>query len=322
VAAVVIDTAEVAPQDRFEFWEAASAEVFEPLHVSRGREGSFSARLTRHRVGPLAVDHMLVDPSSARRTPELIRARDPVEIKLMLQLRGICAIAQDGRAAVVRPGELTSWHSSRPYTVSGQTRFEVLIVHCPSQLMGPCADRLRQSTARRVDGTTAIAVVVRQYLTTLVSGLVGEAFDPTCHGHLSEAALDLIRALLADADPRARAPKAAPRGTAVRLRAQILAYIEMHLAEAALTPDEIAHRHHISRSYLNRLFENQGNGVWRTIKAKRLERARADLADPALCEESVLGIASRWGFTSASHFSRSFRAQYGEAPTEFRRRMT
>ena len=58
-----------------------------------------------------------------------------------------------------------------------------------------------------------------------------------------------------------------------------------------------------------------------TIRGRRLERARRDLADPALVDESIFDIASRWGFVSKSHFSRAFRAAYRQSPSDFRREM-
>ncbi len=66
----------------------------------------------------------------------------------------------------------------------------------------------------------------------------------------------------------------------------------------------------VDQRYLNRLYA--GEGVRGTIKARRLERARADLA---VGDEPIIDIATRWGFTSAAHFSRSFRARYGASPS-------
>ena len=56
-----------------------------------------------------------------------------------------------------------------------------------------------------------------------------------------------------------------------------------------------------------------------TIRTRRLERARRDLVDRSLSDESIHQIASRWGFVSKSHFSRAFRAAYGQSPSDFRR---
>jgi len=45
---------------------------------------------------------------------------------------------------------------------------------------------------------------------------------------------------------------------------------------------------------------------------------RRDLSDPVLAARPVAAIAARWGFSSASDFSRVFRAVHGLPPTEYR----
>ncbi|HVW17797.1 MAG TPA: helix-turn-helix domain-containing protein [Solirubrobacteraceae bacterium] len=313
--AVIVDTAAVAPHERFALWAQTSAEVFEPLDVRPRTDAPFSARLMRHRLGPLKVDHMRADASAATRTPALIRSRDPDEVKVMLQLRGTCSIEQDERAALVAPGQFTCWHSSHPYTVAGAEPFEVLIVHCPSQLLGAHLGDLGRRTAEPVDGSTRVGTMARGYLTGVLAGLDEGAFGAACEGHLAEGVLDLIRALYARAEAVQAPPSA---GDALRRR--VLAYIDAHLGDPELGPERIAGEHFISRSYLHKLFEGQAAGVSGTIKARRLERARRDLASPALAAEPVFRIASRWGFRSAAHFSRAFRAAYGCSPSELRER--
>lgn len=52
------------------------------------------------------------------------------------------------------------------------------------------------------------------------------------------------------------------------------------------------------------------------VMALRLERARQLLGTTAL---SVADVAARSGFVDRSHFSRAFRARFGESPAKLRR---
>ncbi len=54
------------------------------------------------------------------------------------------------------------------------------------------------------------------------------------------------------------------------------------------------------------------------IRARRVEGCRRDLVDPAQAARPVAAVAARWGFSSAIHFSRVFRATYGVPPHEYR----
>lgn len=82
--------------------------------------------------------------------------------------------------------------------------------------------------------------------------------------------------------------------------------------EDPLTPVEIAERLGISRRQLERLFaQHLGSTPGHYYLALRLDRARNMLLQT---EYSVIEIAVACGFSSASHFSRAYREQYGRPP--------
>ncbi|MCZ0980719.1 helix-turn-helix transcriptional regulator [Streptomyces diastatochromogenes] len=66
------------------------------------------------------------------------------------------------------------------------------------------------------------------------------------------------------------------------------------------------------------LFREEPETIGATIRRLRLERSRADLADPRLGHRAIGEIASRWGFRHQADFSRAFRRAYGMAPSDFR----
>ncbi|MES9524481.1 helix-turn-helix domain-containing protein [Streptomyces capoamus] len=68
----------------------------------------------------------------------------------------------------------------------------------------------------------------------------------------------------------------------------------------------------------HKLFELEDITVSRWIQQRRLERCRDDLARRQVAHLTIAAVAHRRGFTSASHFSRVFRAAYGVSPAEGR----
>ncbi|POX63521.1 hypothetical protein C3492_10175 [Streptomyces sp. Ru62] len=71
--------------------------------------------------------------------------------------------------------------------------------------------------------------------------------------------------------------------------------------DPALTPSVIAAARHVSLSCLQRILQQQAQGetVAAWIRARRLEGARGDLADPSLRGTPIYAIAARWGFLRA-----------------------
>jgi AraC-like DNA-binding protein len=113
-------------------------------------------------------------------------------------------------------------------------------------------------------------------------------------------------------------PAGPPEGQAPPVLARILEYVELHLPEPDLSPETLARAHHISVRYLHKLFQQKGTTVGRWILRRRLEECRRDLLRQGRRSRTIAAVAGRWGFTSATHFSRVFRTAYGMSPREWR----
>lgn len=96
--------------------------------------------------------------------------------------------------------------------------------------------------------------------------------------------------------------------------------IETKLSDPDLTVQTIARGEGVSVRYLQQLFARSGQTVSGYVKARRLERARADLANPLHTQLSISEIGFRWGFNQSAHFSRTYRERFGEAPRDTRNR--
>jgi AraC-like DNA-binding protein len=100
-------------------------------------------------------------------------------------------------------------------------------------------------------------------------------------------------------------------------RKAALDYIDTHLGNAQLGPDEIAHAAAVSRASLYRLLTAEG-GIRTVLLKRRLDEAlRLMLADDG-DEHSLKEIAKRCGFGGTSQFSRAFHARFGAPPRQYR----
>lgn len=93
-------------------------------------------------------------------------------------------------------------------------------------------------------------------------------------------------------------------------------YIEEHLAEP-ITVGDIALAAGVSERTLQSAFRHDlSTTPVAYVRDRRLERARADLADAAPGEASVTAIATRWGFGHLGRFASEYKARFGESPSQ------
>ncbi|HEY9133418.1 MAG TPA: helix-turn-helix domain-containing protein [Dyella sp.] len=111
------------------------------------------------------------------------------------------------------------------------------------------------------------------------------------------------------------------RGHSLRVAAQtamlerVKEYIHTNLGSPALAPQTILSHFPLTRPTLYRMFEHEG-GLYAYIRNCRLREAAHALS--ASRATSVAQIASRFGFSYPSDFTRAFRRAYGQSPMDFR----
>ena len=71
-----------------------------------------------------------------------------------------------------------------------------------------------------------------------------------------------------------------------------------------MTPARVAQAEGISERYLQKLFEGAGDNFSHYVRERRLQRALADLSNPAEASHSISEIAYRYGFADSAHFEK------------------
>ncbi|MBC7578551.1 MAG: acetamidase/formamidase family protein [Tardiphaga sp.] len=144
---------------------------------------------------------------------------------------------------------------------------------------------------------------------------------------LSDIEWSAVAQSLADLLPvfmRQFAAPVADSGTATQaaILHRICQTIERRLGDPDMAPARVAQAEGISERYLQKLFEGTGSNFTHYLRERRLQRAWADLSNPAEAHHAISEIAYRSGFNDSAHFSRAFRARFGLSPREFRQQET
>ena len=122
-----------------------------------------------------------------------------------------------------------------------------------------------------------------------------------------DAALKKALAQLPERPEEARTP--------AELAEAVKRYIDENYRQS-ISLDTLAERFYFSREYIGRIFRAQyGCAVYEYIQQRRMEQAKALLANPRL---SLQAIAEHLGYSNANYFSKAFRRHFGASPSEYR----
>jgi AraC-like DNA-binding protein len=304
-------TTNVLPEtDQFTFWREVVWEAFVPVTLSRTGEQGFAGTVGASQIGPLGVAAIASEAQRVERTVADVRRRAGDVFFLNMPLRGTSSVAQEDRVADLGPGDFAIVDGARPFTLDFVDGFEQLSLILPHDLLMPLLGGAEASTARAVRGDAGLGAVAAGALRPFFDG--GAGIDRATARPLADRLASLVAlALGAGASVRA--------GSRLALTQAALDEVERSLGDPELTPATVAARLGVSVRYLHRLFSDRGPSFGRWLLARRLERCRADLADPGLAHRTIGEIAWSNGFTDPSYLARAFRRAYGVSPGEYRR---
>jgi AraC-like DNA-binding protein len=319
-ARAVISTAHVPGRDRFDFWRDTLGQMSMPFVARRRPPSTFTGTLQASSFGATRTIYTENATVDVERTPALIRRSDPETYFMIVNFLGRQQLCQDRQVAVIGPGDMVLLHSSQALESFADPRVDrqqACVVAIEWDALPIPGRQLRRLVGVHLPGDDGLGALTSRYLYTLSSSDDIDASDAI---RLSSVTADLLAVMLAR---RLRAGAAlSPQTRDAVLFARVRSFILARLGDAALTPEAIAAAHHISLRTLHRVFQANGVSVASWIRQLRLERCRADLADPALRAVPVQSTAARWGFTDPSSFSRAFKAAYGLGPAAYRAHRT
>ncbi|MFI0504242.1 helix-turn-helix domain-containing protein [Streptomyces albogriseolus] len=314
----VFSTEDLPGVDRVDAWREKLSQTHAPVDLVCRPDSDFHAQQRVVQLGSALVWPAAMSPLTIRRTPRLIRGSDPEMIHLSLITKGTMGFRMGGPDALYGPYEIRTNDSSRPFEIFVGPQGEVVeavSVEVPRVRLPLSSDDLDQVIGHRMAGQEGVGALLAAFLTTLM--VSPRSYTAADAPRLETILVDLLAAVFAHAlGAMDRLPAESRRRT---LTLRIRAFIQANLHDPELTPRTIAAAHHISTSYLHRLFEDEEETVSAWTRTQRLEHARRDLAEPGLRTLPIHAIAARWGFPRAADFTRAFRTAYGLPPRDYRR---
>lgn len=313
--AVSFSTAAVEPRSQLSYWREVVCATFVGLDVEPPQRptAGFRAEVTAHGLAGMRVATVTSQPHAVVRSPAMIRSSPDDDIFVNLAVLGTALMAQDGREAMLRPGDFTFYDSARPCRITCHDPFRLVVLKIPRDVFTVRCKPPADATATAIRGDRGVGSLFSSLLRDVPARTSGLP-DPVAE-QVGAGVLDLLTSALAE---RATGVRPALPREAQLLRAR--RFITDHLGDPALSPPMVAEALGLSVRYLHALFQSESTSPFRWILEQRLELAARLLADPRQASRSVTSVAFGVGFKDTAHFSRVFKDRYGVGPRSYRQR--
>lgn len=311
-----LSTASVAAPQRVAYWTDLVCDTYVQLQCDAppGAEG-IDGEIVADELATLQLSRVTASAQVVRRTPALIARASEDHFLVSIQTAGRGVISQDGRHAVLAPGDFALYDSTRPYQLTFDGAFQQFVLMLPGPTLRTALRDTERLTATTVSGERGAGHLMIGMIRTLATDI--GALAPESAAAVADSVSQILVAGLAALPAARRQPVS--QLTAYH-REQIKALVRARLADPALNVATIASALRLSTSTLHRAWAGEACSLTDWVWAQRLDAARRDLCDPACAARTVSEIAFAWGFNDAAHFSRAFRARFGLAPRDARAR--
>jgi len=309
----IISTHAHAPAQRVAAWNEAACTHLALMDICPFDSETFSGRMRRAELASIrAIDISCRGARVHRSAAHVARISEAIFL-LDLQLQGESVVKQGGREARLRPGDFVLTDSTRPHQVVFDAPVSMRLLRIPASTLQRFVGCPEEVAGLRIDGSAGNGRIASRFLRdSWLSRQAATLQDGA--PHVERAALELV----ASACAQFREARSERSSLGIVHRLQAIEYIEGSLEKSGLSPASISAALRITPRYLHRLFNGDGETVGRYILRRRLEQCADQLNDALHERRHVSDIAFGCGFSTLSHFCRTFRDRYGLSPGDFR----
>lgn len=304
------DSGQPQPLDE---WERIVAANVIACQIDADTGSSFSACLRIYELGRARFHFIRSARSDLRRTRQCAAKSKSDCYFLLHQREGDVVVEQNGRVAVVEPGDCVLVSGRGPFRIRNPEEVEMLAVAIPTDVVLSWIPEPEIITARTLSGAEGWGRALAATLAT---------FDPDPPSELALSPAVVIDQVLGHLAIAANSDTGATNVHQRALLRRLADTMSNRFFEPDFDPSSLAMEHGLSKRYVHMLFAKAGTSFGRELEKVRLERAKRLLEDRRFNCVDIMEIALRCGFRDSSGFSRRFRGRYGAPPSLYRRQLS
>lgn len=303
-----VDTSRVHATERVGYWSHALSTLCGDLKADPFGNKTIDGHIDHGSVGRLQLCSIEVSRHRVALPIEWTKFAPHDVVKILFQTQGTSLFEQDRNQVSLSPGDCFAYDVSRPHVITSPALSKHEVVIIPKKLLqerGVSPDRLH---ARWISARTGAARLAHEFMVSTMKEI--GTLSPASELGVSEALLNML--LLPFPVPMN------PENDVTALSAlkkRVKAYIDSCLEDPDLNVEQISAALGCSKRYLHMAFQREEISISEYMWQARLSQCRAELETVKIDRKSVTEIAFSWGFSSSSHFSRSFKQKYGISPS-------
>ncbi|MGG5891109.1 hypothetical protein ACLF3G_28975, partial [Falsiroseomonas sp. HC035] len=270
----LFSTADVSARDRFDYWHSVANKNL-VKHDSRPEcRTTFQAELSSSTIADASL--VLFENSAMRveHTERHAAHANDNEIFVCRQVAGTLALEQDGRDAVLAPGDVVLLDPRFPYAGQFSSGSRLLVAKVPRRDLKARMGCVRKAILHPIRPSGGEGGLVSAFLGMLPT--YAASLAPAAAEVVKTNALDLLaQALASSIDQQLLSGSPAQMLVLMNVRAAI----ESRLADPDLDGPTVAAAAGVSVRYANAVLALEGTSIRRLILARRLARCRKALEE-------------------------------------------
>jgi len=302
-------------RSRFDYWREVICDEYVQLacEPQPGQDvENFHGQL-RGGVGltDVSFSEVLANPQIAKRTAQQIRKAGEDDFLISFQIENECIVRQYGREARLTPGSFAMYDATAPYSLSFPEAFHQFVIQMPREVLARHLIEPEKYAAISINAATGLGLVLKDFIFSLAGELSASEVQPS--EVLSENLVSLIA--LSFSSTVVQSGLTESECVKEALIRRITQFIDNNLFDPTLNNARVAESQGISVRYLYKLFQDKEASIHEMILAKRMAAAHDLLSSNIVSKPTIESVALHVGFSSASHFSRAFKAHFGVCPS-------
>lgn len=303
---IIFSTDSVENKDKFNYWHDVVTKYYAPCVGITNNKDNFSATTTVQSVGLAELSQVISDGISYDRRPSDLRSTPREDIFLSIMLEGEGYFSQNDHQVKHQTGDILIYDAAKPYCFNYSNAYKSMLLKLPRPLV--------QAKISHIDQLGGTIVNCQSVYGKLIKSLMQETLTLASSPELNEFILPTLE-MLTTAMQRSSDGGDQATGTAhSKQLGEIKTYIHKHITDENLSIDRIATENNISVRTLSRLFAEVGETPRSWLQMQRLSFAYQALATKKV--GNVTEAALTFGYKDLSHFSRTFKKQYGFSPKD------